>query len=120
MMGTNTNVDAVGKYGEDAVPQGMFPDTYRLYKLDVARLLRQLHPSENRKRNCAGRKRPSTNEQRVLKTQAAADYLGISPWKLRNLVQAGEIPCIFGDGTTPWLFDKRDLDSWIDRRKQTL
>jgi hypothetical protein len=120
MMGTNTNFDAVGKYGEDAVPQGMFPDTYRQYKLDVARLLRQLHPSENRKRNWAGRKRPGTDAKRLIKTQAAAEYLSISAWRLRNLVQAGEIPCILGDGTTPWLFDKRDLDSWIDRRKQTL
>jgi hypothetical protein len=115
-MNTNTDFDRE----EDAVPLGMFPDTYRLYKLDVARLLRQLHPSENRKRNSAGRKHSSPNEQRLIKTQAAADYLGTSPWKLRNLVQAGEIPCILGDGTTPWLFDKRDLDSWIDRRKQTL
>jgi Helix-turn-helix domain len=46
--------------------------------------------------------------------------LGISAWKLRNLVQAGEIGCIPGDGTSPWLFDLQDLDSWIERRKQTL
>jgi len=116
MMSTNTNFG----HEEDVVPQGMFPDTYRQYKLDVARLLRQLHPSENRKRNCAGRKRPSTDAKRLLKTQDAAEYLSISAWKLRNLVQSGEIPCILGDGTTPWLFDRRDLDSWIDRWKQTL
>src|SRR5271167_1241592 len=99
-MNTNINFG----YEEDAVPQGMFPDTYRQYKLDVARLLRQLDPSENRKRNSAGRKHSSPNEQRLFKTQAAADYLSISAWKLRNLVQAGEIPCILGDETTPWLF----------------
>jgi excisionase family DNA binding protein len=57
---------------------------------------------------------------RLLKTQQAARYLGISAWKLRNLVQSGEIAYIPGDGTTPWLFDKQDLDSWIERRKQTL
>jgi excisionase family DNA binding protein len=115
-MNTNTNFG----HEEDVVPQGMFPDTYRLYKQDVARLLRQLSPTESRKRNCAGRKHPSTHAKRLLKTPDAAKYLSISPWKLRNLVQAGEIPCILGDGTTPWLFDKQDLDSWIDRRKQTL
>jgi excisionase family DNA binding protein len=57
---------------------------------------------------------------RLLKTGQAARYLGISAWKLRNLVQAGEIGCILGDGTSPWLFDRQDLDSWIERRKQTL
>ena len=120
MMSTKANFGAIAKHEEDAVPQGMFPDTYRLYKLDVARLLRQSHPSEKRKRNFAGRKRPSTDATRLLRTQAAAEYLSISAWRLRNLVQAGEIPCILGDGTTPWLFDWRDLDSWIDRWKQTL
>jgi hypothetical protein len=57
---------------------------------------------------------------RLLKTRDAARYLGISAWKLRNLVQSGEIACILGDGTSPWLFDWVDLDSWIQRRKQTL
>ena len=57
---------------------------------------------------------------RVMKTRQAARYLGVSAWKLRNLVQSGEIPCILGDGTSPWLFDKLDLDAWIQRRKQTL
>jgi excisionase family DNA binding protein len=57
---------------------------------------------------------------RVLKTKQAAQYLSISAWKLRNLVQAGEIPCILGDGTGSWLFDIQDLDNWIERRKRTL
>ncbi len=57
---------------------------------------------------------------RLLKTSHAARYLGVSGWKLRNLVQSGEIPCILGDGTSPWLFDLQDLDKWIERRKQTL
>jgi excisionase family DNA binding protein len=57
---------------------------------------------------------------RILKTRDAARYLGVSAWKLRNLVQGGEIPCILGDGTSPWLFDIRDLDNWIERNKRTL
>jgi excisionase family DNA binding protein len=57
---------------------------------------------------------------RLLKTQQAARYLGISPWKLRNLVQASEIAYIPGDGTSPWLFDMNDLNGWIEQRKQTL
>jgi len=57
---------------------------------------------------------------RTLKTKHAARYIGVSAWKLRNLVQAGEIPYIPGEGTSPWLFDIRDLDNWIERRKLTL
>jgi excisionase family DNA binding protein len=55
-----------------------------------------------------------------LKTNEAAAYLGVSPWKLRNLVQAGEISYIAGDGTSPWLFDKQELDHWVETRKQRL
>jgi excisionase family DNA binding protein len=57
---------------------------------------------------------------RALKTKQAAQYLSISAWKLRNLVQGGEIPCILGGGTSPWLFDIRDLNNWIERNKRTL
>jgi excisionase family DNA binding protein len=57
---------------------------------------------------------------RVLKTRQAARYLAISAWKLRNIVQAGEIACIISDGTSPWLFDIHDLNDWIERHKRTL
>jgi excisionase family DNA binding protein len=57
---------------------------------------------------------------RILKTKQAAHYLNVSAWKLRNLVQAGEIAAIIGEGTAAWLFDREDLDGWIERRKQTL
>jgi excisionase family DNA binding protein len=58
---------------------------------------------------------------RMLKTKQAAHYLNVSAWKLRNIVQSGEIACIISDGTSsPWLFDIRDLDDWIERNKRTL
>jgi excisionase family DNA binding protein len=57
---------------------------------------------------------------RVLKTRQAAQYLSISAWKLRNLVQTGEVACIMSDGTSPWLFDIHDLNDWIERHKRTL
>jgi excisionase family DNA binding protein len=57
---------------------------------------------------------------RLMKTKDAARYLAVSAWKLRSLVQSGEIACIFGDGTSPWLFDNHDLDDWIERQKRTL
>jgi hypothetical protein len=46
----------------------------------------------------------------------------VSPWKLRGLIQRGEMPVVKngdGDGGV-WLLDVRDLDSWIDRSKMTL
>lgn len=46
--------------------------------------------------------------------------LAMSAWKLRNLVQAGEIACIISDGTGSWLFDLRYLDNWIERQKRRL
>jgi excisionase family DNA binding protein len=57
---------------------------------------------------------------RLLKTRDAARYLGMSAWKVRNLVQCGEIACILGDGTSPWLFDRLELDRWIENRKVKL
>jgi excisionase family DNA binding protein len=99
-----------------SIPDGMFISTYRAYKADLE-FLREQEDSR--------RPRPKSNrsegvEPRVLKTNDAATYLGISAWKLRNLVQSGEISYIAGDGTIPWLFDKEDLDRWIETRKQRL
>jgi excisionase family DNA binding protein len=98
------------------IPDGMFISTYRAYKADLEFLSEQ---------EDSQRPRPKSNqsagvEPRVLKTNDAAAYLGISAWKLRNLVQSGEISYIAGDGTSPWLFDKQELDQWIETRKQRL
>jgi excisionase family DNA binding protein len=57
---------------------------------------------------------------RIVKTKQAANYLAVSAWKLRNLVQSGEIACIISEGTSPWLFDIHDLNNWIERHKRTL
>jgi len=57
---------------------------------------------------------------RLMKTKESARYLAVGAWKLRNLVQAGEIACIISDGTSPWLFDIHDLNDWIERQKRTL
>ena len=99
-----------------SVPDGMFVSTYRAYLADLEFLCEQAAsrrplPKGNRSESVA---------PRGLKTSDAAAYLGISPWKLRNLVQSGEICYIAGDGTSPWLFDKQELDRWIESRKQKL
>jgi excisionase family DNA binding protein len=61
---------------------------------------------------------PNIIKPRLLKIKAAAAYLAVSTWKLRNLVQAGAIQYIPGAGTSPWRFDLQDLDEYIDRNRQ--
>ena len=59
--------------------------------------------------------------KRLLKVKQAAVYLSLSTKKLRRLVQAGSLPVIRGGANTaPWLLDVRDLDTWIERNKETL
>ena len=106
----------VGESWKRTIPDGMFLSTYRAYLADLEFLYEQ---TENR----SPRPKSQAMENvapRVLKTKAAASYLGISSWKLRNLVQSGEIRYIPGDGTSPWLFDKQELDQWIENRKHRL
>lgn len=95
------------------VPVGMLPQYYREYKADLDRLREE-------PRKPGRRPRGNLSAARMMKTNAAAAYLAISAWKLRNLVQSGEISFIPGDGTSPWLFDRQELDRWIETRKQKL
>ena len=56
---------------------------------------------------------------RLMRVKQAAAYLAMSPGQLRALVQRGEIPKISTteNGHSPFLFDKLDLDQWIQRNK---
>jgi len=58
--------------------------------------------------------------KRLLRTKEAAQYLGMSPGKLRRLTQSGELPIIQHDERSPWLYDLRDLDHHIDKSKHRL
>lgn len=58
--------------------------------------------------------------KRLLRTKEAAEYLGMSPGKLRRLTQSGELPIIQHDERAPWLYDLRDLDDHIEKAKRTL
>ena len=42
----------------------------------------------------------------------------MSPWKLRRLIQAGELPVVQAGEGSPFLLDVRDLDGYIDRNKR--
>jgi excisionase family DNA binding protein len=53
--------------------------------------------------------------RRLLRTKEAANYLSMSPWSLRQMVERRELPYISsGDNTSAWRFDIHDLDAWIE------
>ena len=68
----------------------------------------------------ASQERP--NPRRLLRLKEAAQYISVSPWKLRGLIQTGQIEIVKnGDGPGGvWLVDIKDLDAWINRTKATL
>jgi excisionase family DNA binding protein len=55
--------------------------------------------------------------RRLLRLKPAAEYLSLSTWTLRRLVQGGELPIIKYGENAPWLIDVRDLDGWIEQHK---
>lgn len=59
--------------------------------------------------------------KRLVRLKEGASYLSVSPWTLRRIVQAGEIPIVkIGGEGSPWLLDRQDLDSFIDRHKEKI
>ena len=64
--------------------------------------------------------KPQTSARRLLRLKEAAQYLCLSPWKLRNVIQAGQLPIVRCNENAPWLLDVRDLDGWIERHKETV
>ena len=56
--------------------------------------------------------------RRLLRLKAAADYLSLSPWKLRSLIQAGRLPVVQDGEGSPFLLDMRDLDNYVERNKR--
>ena len=56
--------------------------------------------------------------KRLLRTREAADYLSLSPWKVRRLIQDGRLPVVQDGEGAPFLLDVRDLDGYIERNKK--
>jgi hypothetical protein len=56
---------------------------------------------------------------RLMKTRAAATYLGTSSWKIRRLVQDGQLAYVSDSDTSGWWFDIRDLDHYIESNKRS-
>lgn len=55
---------------------------------------------------------------RLMKVKEAARYLSISPWTLRKLVQTQQLRIVKLDDRGPWLIDTKDLDHFIEGRKE--
>ena len=64
--------------------------------------------------------KPGAPSRRLLRIKAAAEYLSLSQWKLRSIIQAGELPVVQYGQNAPWLVDLRDLDMWVERNKQVM
>jgi excisionase family DNA binding protein len=60
--------------------------------------------------------------RRVLRVNAAAQYLSTSSRCIRELVQRGELALVrlSENERAPWLIDTRDLDNLVERKKATL
>ena len=58
--------------------------------------------------------------RRLVRTKEAAIYLGMSPGKLRLLTQSGELLVIQHDERSPFLYDVRDLDDYIEKNKRRM
>lgn len=58
-----------------------------------------------------------TTGRRLMRLKEAGEYVCLSPWKLRHIIQSGQIPIVKYGENTPWLVDVRDLDEWVQRNK---
>lgn len=61
-----------------------------------------------------------TSPRRLLRVKEAALYISMSPWRLRKLIQDGELPIVKYGENAPWLLDVQDLEDWVQRHKQTI
>ncbi|HEY1759966.1 MAG TPA: excisionase family DNA-binding protein [Bryobacteraceae bacterium] len=62
----------------------------------------------------------ATLQRRLIRTKEAANYLSMSDWKLRRLIQEGTFPVVQDHEGGPFLLDVRDLDGYIDSNKRTI
>lgn len=58
--------------------------------------------------------------RRLVRLKQAAEYLSLSCWQLRRIIQSGAVPIVKTGENAPWLVDVRDLDAWVDQHKITI
>jgi excisionase family DNA binding protein len=60
---------------------------------------------------------PSPSRKRLYTIKESGEYLGRSPWGVRELIWAGKLPYV-RDGRA-FFIDIKDLDSYVERNKNT-
>jgi excisionase family DNA binding protein len=65
------------------------------------------------------RQKKAPTSRRLIRVREAAEYLGSSPWKVRQLIANRRIAFV-QDGDGPFLLDIRDLDGFIERSKRVV
>ena len=55
---------------------------------------------------------------RLLRLKVAAEYLSLSPWKLRRLIHEGRLRVVQDCDGGPFLLDVHDLDAFVERNKR--
>lgn len=58
--------------------------------------------------------------KRLMRTKEAAEYLCISEWKLRRLIQDDIIPIVQDQKGAPFLLDVYDLDAYVESNKHRI
>lgn len=59
-----------------------------------------------------------SSKRRLLRLKEASVYLSLSPWKLRRLIWEGRLPVVQDCEGSPFLFDRHDLDSYVESHKR--
>jgi len=71
-------------------------------------------------KNKASAREHWTSSPRLLPLKAAAQYLGLTVWALRERIWAGALPVVQFPGGRKQYLDVRDLDGFIERHKKTV
>ena len=61
-----------------------------------------------------------TPSPRLLPLKAAAQYLGLTVWAIRERIWAGQIPVVQFPGGRKQYLDIKDLDAFIEQNKRTI
>lgn len=66
------------------------------------------------------RENPKPTNARLLTLPQAVAYIGLSAWKLRQLIHDSKLPIVeLNEGQKFWL-DRKDLDALVERSKRIL
>jgi hypothetical protein len=85
------------------------------------------HKSGTSKRRGAEIKAPTPDARinspvrpRLLPLKAAAQYLGLTVWGIRERAWAGQLPVVTFPGGRKWYFDVHDLDRFVEGHKRLI